>query len=64
VPKDAQDIDTKYIQGGLVFMENKTGYVRSLIGGRNFEHSKFNRMTQARRQPGSSIKPTYYTLCN
>ncbi|HNZ44591.1 MAG TPA: PBP1A family penicillin-binding protein [Candidatus Syntrophosphaera thermopropionivorans] len=62
VPKDAQDIDTKYIQGGLVLMENKTGYVRTLIGGRNFEHSKFNRMTQARRQPGSSIKPTYYTL--
>ncbi|MCB5228627.1 MAG: PBP1A family penicillin-binding protein [Candidatus Cloacimonetes bacterium] len=56
------DIETKYIQGGLVLMENKTGYVRALIGGRNIEHSKFNRMTQAKRQPGSSIKPVYYTL--
>ncbi|HPN40598.1 MAG: PBP1A family penicillin-binding protein [Candidatus Cloacimonetes bacterium] len=62
VPAGAQDIDTQYIQGGLVLMENKTGFVRALIGGRNFEHSKFNRMTQAKRQPGSSIKPTFYTL--
>ena len=42
-------------------MENKTGFVRAMIGGRNFRHSKFNRMTQARRQPGSAIKPLYYT---
>lgn len=62
VPPGAHDIDTKYIQGGLVLMENKTGYVRALIGGRNFDHSKFNRMTQAKRQPGSSIKPTFFTL--
>lgn len=62
VDPDAQDINTKYLQGGLVLMENKTGYVRALIGGRNFDHSKFNRMTQAKRQPGSSIKPVYYTL--
>jgi len=61
-PKDAVDIATNYIQGGLVLMDNKTGQVRALIGGRNFEHSKFNRMTQAKRQPGSSIKPTYYTI--
>ena len=62
LPPGTRDIDTKYIQGGLVLMENKTGYVRALIGGRNFEHSKFNRMTQAKRQPGSSIKPVFYTM--
>ncbi len=62
VPKGAQDIDTKYIQGGLALLENKSGFVRVLIGGRSFEHSKFNRITQAKRQPGSSIKPIYYTL--
>ncbi|MDD4309445.1 MAG: PBP1A family penicillin-binding protein [Candidatus Cloacimonetes bacterium] len=55
------DINTKYLQGGLVLMENSTGYVKAMIGGRNFAHSKFNRMTQAKRQPGSSIKPIYYT---
>jgi penicillin-binding protein 1A len=62
VPQGAQDVDTKYIQGALLLMDNKTGHVRVLIGGRSFEHSKFNRMTQAKRQSGSSIKPIYYTL--
>lgn len=62
VPNDARDIETKYIQGGMALIENETGYVRALIGGRSFEHSKFNRMTQAKRQPGSSIKPIYYTM--
>jgi len=61
VPADAVDINTRYLQGGLVLMENRTGYVRALIGGRNFTHSKYDRMTQAKRQPGSSIKPIYYT---
>jgi penicillin-binding protein 1A len=61
VSPSAFDINTRYLQGGLVLMENKTGFVRVMIGGRNFSHSKFNRMTQAKRQPGSSIKPLIYT---
>ncbi len=61
VSPNAFDINTRYLQGGMVLMENKTGYVRAMIGGRNFAHSKYNRMTQAKRQPGSSIKPVYYT---
>lgn len=61
VSASAFDINTQYLQGGLVLMENSTGHVRAMIGGRNFAHSKFNRMTQAKRQPGSSIKPIYYT---
>jgi penicillin-binding protein 1A len=59
--QEKTDIVTDYLQGGLVLMENKTGYVRAMAGGRNFNHSKFNRMTQAKRQPGSAIKPIYYT---
>lgn len=62
VAENAVDIDTKYIQGGLVLMRNDNGHVLAIIGGRNFQHSKFNRMTQAKRQPGSSIKPIFYTL--
>ncbi len=62
VSPNAFDINTRYLQGGLVLMENKTGYVRAMIGGRNFAHSKFNRMTQAKRQPGSAIKP-YINIC-
>ncbi|GAB1468753.1 PBP1A family penicillin-binding protein [Candidatus Cloacimonadota bacterium] len=61
VSPSSVDINTKYLQGGLVLMENSTGYVRAMIGGRSFVHSKYNRMTQAKRQPGSSIKPIYYT---
>jgi len=56
------DVPTNYLQGGLVLMENKTGYVRAMIGGRSFTHSKFNRMILAKRQPGSAVKPIYYTV--
>jgi len=48
------------IQGALVLMENKTGRVRAIIGGRDFGQSQFNRALQARRQPGSSFKPIVY----
>ncbi len=62
VEKTARDINPKYIQGAMVLLDNKTGHVLTMIGGREFRHSKFNRITQAKRQPGSSIKPTYYTV--
>ncbi len=48
------------LQGALVCMENKTGYVRALVGGSTREHFKFNRATQAKRQPGSAFKPIVY----
>src|SRR5262245_19504480 len=44
---------TPYLQGSLVALDPRTGYVRALIGGREWNHSNFNRATQARRQPGS-----------
>ncbi|RLC46287.1 MAG: penicillin-binding protein 1A [Candidatus Cloacimonadota bacterium] len=61
IPADAVDIDTKYVQGGIFAIEPSTGYVRVMIGGRNFTHSKFNRVLQAKRQPGSAFKPIVYT---
>ncbi len=60
-PPDTTDFDTKYIQGGVYAIEPGTGYVNVMIGGRNFNHSKFNRMFQAKRQPGSAFKPILYT---
>lgn len=60
-PADTVNIITPYIQGGIFAIEPETGYVRIMIGGRNFNHSKFNRMMQAKRQPGSSFKPILYT---
>src|SRR5262245_29617277 len=51
---------TPYLQGALVAMDPRTGYIRALIGGREWNHSNFNRATQARRQPGSAFKPFVY----
>ena len=51
---------TPYLQGLAVTLEAKTGYIRAMVGGRDFEDSKFNRATQALRQPGSTFKPIVY----
>lgn len=48
------------INGALVAMDPHTGRVLALVGGFSFETSKFNRATQAYRQPGSSFKPFVY----
>ncbi len=48
------------IQGALVLMENKSGRVLAIVGGRDFGLSQFNRAVQARRQPGSSFKTFVY----
>lgn len=45
------------LQAALVAIEPSTGYVRALVGGRNFVESPFNRATDAKRQPGSAFKP-------
>ncbi|MBA2671444.1 MAG: PBP1A family penicillin-binding protein [Gemmatimonadetes bacterium] len=51
---------TPYLQGAVVVMEPHTGYVLAMVGGRDFNHSQFNRATQALRQPGSAFKPYVY----
>ena len=50
----------KNIMGALVCIEAETGEVLALVGGKDFKESKFNRATQAIRQPGSSFKPIVY----
>jgi penicillin-binding protein 1A len=60
VPANAVNIRTDYLQGGIFAMDPHTGFVKIMIGGRNFQHSKFNRVMQARRQPGSAFKPFLY----
>lgn len=49
------------VQGSLVAIDNVTGQIKAMVGGRDFELSKFNRATQALRQVGSSFKPYVYT---
>jgi penicillin-binding protein 1A len=52
---------TPYLQGAFVALDPSTGHVKALIGGRDFEQSKFDRARQARRQAGSAFKPFVYT---
>jgi penicillin-binding protein 1A len=48
------------LQAALVALDPHTGEVRAMVGGRNFDDSRFNRATQARRQAGSAFKPFVY----
>ena len=49
------------VQAALVSMDTQTGRIRALVGGFDFEHGKFNHVTSAWRQPGSSFKPFIYS---
>ena len=49
-----------YLQGALVSLDPATGRVLALVGGRDFNDSRFNRATQAKRQSGSAFKPFVY----
>ena len=49
------------VEGAVVSMDSRTGEVRALVGGFDFSKNKFNHVTQAWRQPGSSFKPFIYS---
>ncbi|HET7565441.1 MAG TPA: penicillin-binding transpeptidase domain-containing protein, partial [Gemmatimonadaceae bacterium] len=49
-----------YLQGAMVVIDPRSGAVRAMVGGRDFDDNKFNRITQALRQPGSTFKPVLY----
>ncbi|MEO5817427.1 MAG: PBP1A family penicillin-binding protein [Gemmatimonadaceae bacterium] len=57
---EAAAANSPYLQGAFVAMDPRTGAVRALVGGRDFDDSKFNRAIQALRQPGSTFKPVVY----
>ncbi|GAB3729199.1 penicillin-binding protein 1A [Silanimonas algicola] len=61
--KDGQPqlVQLPQAQAALVSLESETGAVRALVGGFSFSQNKFNRATQAQRQPGSSFKPFVYS---
>jgi len=48
------------VQGALLCLDPKTGYIRAMVGGRDFSESQFNRAISSRRQPGSAFKPMIY----
>ncbi len=52
---------TPVAEAALVAIENRTGQIKAMVGGWNFNRSKFNRAVQAYRQLGSTFKPVVYT---
>ncbi len=59
-PEGLQFVQIPEAQSALVAVDPKDGAVVALVGGFDFFQSKFNRVTQARRQPGSGFKPFVY----
>lgn len=51
---------TPYLQGAVTAIENRTGGILAIVGGRDYRHSKYNRALQGERQIGSTIKPFVY----
>lgn len=51
---------TPEVQSALLCLESETGFVKVMVGGREFKESQFNRAIQSRRQPGSAFKPIIY----
>jgi len=50
----------KKLQGAIIVIQPRTGNILAMAGGRDYSLSQFNRITQARRQPGSAFKPFVY----
>ena len=53
-------VEPQYLQGAVIVLENATGAVRAIVGGRDITHSSYNRALLARRQVGSTFKPLVY----
>ena len=61
-PKDTWEItQLPEVEGAFVAMDPRDGSIRAMVGGFDFEKNKFNHVTQAWRQPGSSFKPFIYS---
>src|SRR5689334_5018989 len=62
-PAEGDDNAMPYLEGALVAIDNASGGIRALVGGRDYTQSKFNRaLAPANRQVGSAFKPFVYTL--
>jgi penicillin-binding protein 1A len=50
----------EYLQGAVIALDNRSGGILALVGGRDFEHNEYNRALQARRPPGTAMLPFVY----
>ncbi len=62
-PENGEDSAMPYLEGAVVAIDNNSGGIRGLVGGRDYSQSKFNRaLPPANRQVGSAFKPFVYTV--
>ena len=62
-PESGEDSAMPYLEGAVVAIDNASGGIRALVGGRDYAQSKFNRaLAPANRQVGSAFKPFVYTV--
>src|SRR6266568_2340354 len=62
-PESGEDSSMPYLEGAVVAIDNASGGIRALVGGRDYSQSKFNRaLAPANRQVGSAFKPFVYAL--
>ncbi|RYD35924.1 MAG: hypothetical protein EOP86_07275, partial [Verrucomicrobiaceae bacterium] len=53
-------VEPEYLQGAVMLLENATGAIRAVVGGRNIRHSGYNRAFLSKRTVGSTFKPLVY----
>ena len=58
--KAGESVKLDYLQGAILLLENHTGAIRALVGGRDYAQSSYNRALSAKRQVGSTFKPLVY----
>src|SRR5437879_13786900 len=62
-PENGEDSSMPYLEGAVVAIDNASGGIRALVGGRDYSQSKFNRaLSPANRKVGSAFKPLVYAL--
>jgi len=52
--------EADHLEGAIIVVKPQTGEIKAMVGGRDYQKSQFNRVFQARRQPGSTFKPFTY----
>lgn len=59
--QQAAETVLKDYQGAVLVLDAKTGYIKAMVGGKNYQESQINRVVAEVRQPGSAFKPFVYT---
>src|SRR2546430_14994723 len=56
----SEQLAPEYLQGAVIGLDNATGDILALVGGRDFEHNQYDRALQARRPAGTAMTPFFF----